>query len=357
MKTPGFFYRRSTGPALSLLLAPLQVASWGYRAGAFLHARAHAGLRRNRRLACGVVSVGSPMVGGTGKTPLAARVASLLQAEGYRVALASRGYGTTRDETVSVVSDGRSLLTSLDSSGDEPRVLAAHAPGVPVLVARDRGLAGLRAIEEFGTEILVLDDGFGHHRLARDLEVVTLDGGMGLGNGHVLPRGPLREGLAGLSRADAVVVADGPLPEVDEARLAAHASAASWFESSRRVSRLRLLSGGEPIPADHLKGREVGLLCGIAYPASFEALVASLGADIVSRRFLADHHRYRPADVENLSKAAPLWIVTEKDAVKLDPVWLQGSEVWVLEIEIDPDEGFVRWLSESVRSRIFPEGR
>ena len=357
MKTPRFFHRRSQGLAMSLALAPLQAASWVYGAGAALHALAYAGIRQGRRLACGVVSVGSPMVGGTGKTPLAARVACLLQAEGYRVALASRGYGTARDPGVHVVSDGRSLLVSSEFSGDEPRVLAAHAPGVPVLVARDRGLAGLRAIEEFGTEILVLDDGLAHHRLCRDLEIVTLDGGMGLGNGHVLPRGPLRERLSGLSRADAVIVMDGPLPEVDQARVRAHASDVKWFEASRRISCLRSLSTRESIPVDRLAGRSVGLLCGVAYPASFDSMVRGLGASVVARRFLADHHRYEAADVEGLSDAAPLWIVTEKDAVKLDPAWLGDSEVWVLEIEIESESDFADWLSGSVRARIFSKKR
>ena len=196
MKAPEFFYRPSKSKAMALPLAPLRMASWAYGAGASLHARIYASGSRRRRLGCGVVSVGSPMVGGTGKTPMAARVASLLQADGYQVALASRGYGAMPEEAVTVVSDGTRVLSSPDRAGDESLVLAAHAPGVPVVVARDRGLAGLRAVADFGTEILVLDDGFGHHRLARDLEIVTFEGRMGLGNGHVLPRGPLKEGLA-----------------------------------------------------------------------------------------------------------------------------------------------------------------
>ena len=337
---------------MSWALAPLHAASWLYGAGASLHARAYSGGRRGRRLACGVVSVGSPMVGGTGKTPLAAHVASLLKADGYRVALASRGYGVARGEEVVVISDGRSLKAPLEASGDEPRVLAAHAPGVPVLVARDRGLAGLKAIEEFGTEILVLDDGLAHHRLCRDLEIVTFDGQMGLGNGHVLPRGPLRERLKGLARADAVIVTDGPMPEEDQARTRTHASSAQWFEALRRVSCLRSLSTGESIPVDDLAGRSVGLLCGIAYPASFESMVSKLGAQVLSRRFLPDHHRYGKADVARLSETAPLWVVTEKDAVKLDPAWLGDCEVWALEIEIDPAPGFAEWLSASVRARV-----
>ena len=343
--------------ARSLPLAPLRLASWAYGTGAFLHAWAYARGPLRKRLSCGVVSVGSPMVGGTGKTPLAARVASSLQAEGYRVALASRGHGVKRDGEVSVVSDGRNRLTSVAVSGDEAQVLAAHASGVPVLVARDRGRAGERAIEEFGTEILVLDDGFAHHRLARDLEIVTFDGAMGLGNGYMLPRGPLREGLSALVRADAIVVMDGPLPEIDQERLVEQAPEAPWFTATRRPSRLRSLSGDDAMSLDLLSGQDVGLLCGLAYPASFEALVSSLGANVVSRHFLPDHHRYGRSDVEAIAAEVPLWIVTEKDAVKLDPAWFRDRAVCVLEIEMEPDEGFGHWLLESIRSRIFPEGR
>ncbi len=352
MKAPGFFYSRSTSKAAALSLAPLRIASSAYGAGASLHARIYASGSRRRRLECGVVSVGSPMVGGTGKTPMAARVASLLKADGYRVALASRGYGAAPEEAVTVVSDGTRVLSSAERAGDESLVLAAHAPGVPVVVARDRGLAGLRAIADFGTEILVLDDGFGHHRLARDLEIVTFEGRMGLGNGHILPRGPLKEGLAGLSRADAVVVIDGPLPQVDESQILSCASQSVCFGSSRRASRLWSLGTAAPLSLASLEGQEVGLLSGLAYPASFERLIASLGASVVARRVFADHHRYRPIDVANLSSAAPVWLVTEKDAVKLNPDWVAGSDVRVLEIEMEPDAEFVRWLSESVRARI-----
>ena len=339
---------------MSSALVPLRIASWAYGAGASLHARIYASESRRRRLACGVVSVGSPMVGGTGKTPMAARVASLLQADGYRVALASRGYGAMPDEAVTVVSDGASVLSSADRVGDEPLVLAAHAPGIPVVVARDRGLAGLRAIADFGIDILVLDDGFGHHRLARDLEIVTFEGRMGLGNGHILPRGPLKEGLAGLSRADAVVVVDGPLPEVDQTEILSRASNSVCFRSSRRASRLWSLNTAAPSSLDSLEGKEVGLLSGVAYPTSFERLIESLGSRVVARRIFADHHRYRPVDVANLSSEASVWLATEKDAVKLKPDWVVGSDVRVLEIEMEPDAAFVRWLSESVRARVAP---
>jgi tetraacyldisaccharide 4'-kinase len=117
---------------------------------------------------------------------------------------------------VEVVSDGRFVHGTRGHAGDEPMLLAAQAPGVPVLVGRDRGLVGLRAISAFGAEVIVLDDGFQHHRLHRDVDVLTFDGGLGLGNRRVLPRGPLRERSARSRARDAIGVVDGPLPERDE---------------------------------------------------------------------------------------------------------------------------------------------
>src|SRR5262247_1920938 len=167
---------REESLARQLALAPLDAASWLYAGAAWLHREAAArGVVRPRRLAARVVSVGNLVVGGTAKTPLAAWIAAQLRRRGRKVALASRGYRRPGGEPVEVVSDGRFVHGTAATAGDEPMLLAAQAPGVPVLVARDRGVAGLRAISAFGAEVIVLDDGFQHHRLARDVDVLTFD--------------------------------------------------------------------------------------------------------------------------------------------------------------------------------------
>jgi tetraacyldisaccharide 4'-kinase len=330
------------------LLAPL---SWAWGAGAWLdrHARG-ARFRAPVRLPCRVVSVGSLVVGGSGKTPAAAWIAAQLRARGHAVALASRGHGRVDRSRVRVVSDGRRLrATDPAETGDEPLVLAAHAPGVPVLVGRERAAVGQHAIALFGADAIVLDDGFQHHALARDLEIVTFDGS-GLGSGHLLPRGPLRERLAELRRADAVLVVDGPLPERDAERLEAAAPRARWFSARRRPSALRALASGASVEPAWLAGRALGVLAGLARPASFRHTVESLGAVVVAERAFADHHRYRPRDLRGLSAQAPLWVTTEKDAVKILPSWTEGIDLRVLALELDVAEAddLVDWIEQAL---------
>ena len=321
-------------------MAGLSLVSWPYAGLTWLHrALYRRGLWRAARLDCRVVSVGSPVAGGSGKTPFAGWLASRLRERGQRVALASRGYGRTGREPVVVVSDGKQLRSPLREAGDEPVLLVGLAPGVPVLVGPDRSVVGLRAQAMFGTGVLVLDDGMQHHRLARDVEIVTLDGREGLGNGRVLPRGPLREPPGALRHADWVVVVDPPLSDADEARLRRFAPAARRA-SARRVPRaLRSVRDGTLEPPAWLAGRELGLLCGIARPGSLRRTLEGLGARVVAERTFPDHHAYRPEDLAGLAAAAPCWITTEKDAGKILPAWLEpGADLRVLSISIAVDE-------------------
>jgi tetraacyldisaccharide 4'-kinase len=343
---------RDESLARQLALAPLDVASWCYAGGAWLHrASSEWGLTRRRRLAAHVVSVGNLVVGGTAKTPLAAWLAAQLRRRGHKVALASRGYGRAGGEAVQVVSDGRFVHGSAATAGDEPMLLAAQAPGVPVLVGRDRGLVGLRALSAFGADVIVLDDGFQHHRLHRDVDVLTFDGGLGLGNRRVLPRGPLREPLAALARADAIGVVDGPLPERDERLIAWRAPRAFRFATRRAPSALRPLAGGAALPLASLDGARVGLLAGVARPESVRATLAQLGAEVVAERLFRDHHRFTAADLAGLAERAPRWITTEKDAVKLVPSWAGSARIEVLAIELAVDEpdALLDWLESRLR--------
>jgi len=349
---PAWLDARRDPPWRRVLLLPVAGLAGVYAAGARAHRAAYErGWLEATRLPCAVVSVGAITAGGSGKTPLAAALAAALHARGLRCALASRGYGRAGGEEVELVSDGVGLRSTAARAGDEPLVLAAHAPGVPVLVARDRARAGRRAVGAFGAEVLVLDDGFQHHRLARDLDVVVLDGAEGLGNGAVLPRGPLREPPAALRRADAIVVMDGPLAPEDEARVAAHAGAAARFAVRRAPAALRPLGHGAPEPPESLRGREVGLLSGLARPAAFRRTVESLGARVVAERRFADHHRYRAADLAGLAAHAPLWLTTEKDAVKLDPAWTDSLHLRVLALELQGVPPLADWTADRIPRR------
>ena len=336
-----------------LALASLAPLSWLYGAAAALDRGLYeSGWRRRRRLPARVLSVGNLTVGGSGKTPLAAWLAAALHRRGHKVALLSRGYGRRGAGEVELVSDGRRVHGSSVRTGDEPMLLSALAPGVPVLVGRDRGIAGLRAMTAFGAELLILDDGFQHHRLHRDLEVVCFDGGLGLGNARVLPRGPLREGLAALRHADAIGVVDGPLPDGDAERLQREAPQAQWFEARRRPRGLRALGGPRQLrPCAELEGAEVGLLAGLARPSGLRRTLETLGAHVVAERVFPDHHRYREEDLRGLSPRAQRWITTEKDAVKLWPAWVGDARVDVLAIEVavERPEPFLDWVERRLR--------
>ncbi len=322
-----------------LALAPLEPAGWLWSAGARLHRGLYArGLRPRDRLPCRVVSVGSVVVGGVAKTPAAAWLASALHRRGRAVALLSRGYAGGAGRAPQVVSDGRFLRGRTETAGDEPLVLSVHARGVPVLVDPDRRRAGWRALGSFGAEVLLLDDGFQHHRLERDVDVVLLDGALGLGSRRCLPRGPLREPLRALRRAHAVGVVDGPLPEADAERVADLAPEALRFAARREPLALRPLGGGAAEAPGRLAGREVGLLCGLARPATLRRSVEALGACTVAERTFPDHHAYRPRDLRRLAREAPLWVTTEKDAVKIQRHWVGDADVRVLSLRFAVEE-------------------
>ena len=330
-------------------LAPL---GWLYGLGARLDRWSHAaGWRGVERLPCRVVGVGNLVAGGAGKTPTAAWVARALRERGHRVVLASRGYGRRGRRDIVVVSDGKFVRAGVAEAGDEPLVLAAHAPGVPVLVGRDRARVGWRALSTFGAEVLVLDDGFQHHRLHRDVDLVLFDGRVGFGNGHCLPAGPLREPPAALRAAACVGVVDGPLSERHEARLGKLAPAAFRFAARRRPASLRSLSGGPREDPGLLRGVELGVLSGLARPDGLRLSLEALGAKVVAERRFRDHHVYRAGDLAGLADAAPLWVTSEKDAVKILASWTVPADVRVLsiELEVDAPDSLLDWLEAQFR--------
>jgi tetraacyldisaccharide 4'-kinase len=159
-----------------------------------------------RQLPCRVISIGNLTLGGTGKTPVVEVVAGLLRREGIRVCVLSRGYGGRAQSGITVVSDGKRCLVSPEVAGDEPVLLAEHLADVPVIVGKDRYAAGMLAVESFGVDAIVLDDGFQHVQLARDLDILLLDAVRPLGNGRLFPRGDLRERPTAIARADAIVL-------------------------------------------------------------------------------------------------------------------------------------------------------
>ena len=170
------------------------------------------------RLSCPIISVGNLAMGGTGKTPMVVWLARFLSQEGYRVGIVSRGYGGIESKRVTVVSDGKNILADLAISGDEPLMLARQLSGIPVLCSTKRVRAGKAAIEKFDCNVLILDDGFQHRYIARDLDVVMLDSRDPYGSDRIFPRGKMRERATALARAHVLVLSRSDVGEAAEKR-------------------------------------------------------------------------------------------------------------------------------------------
>ncbi len=329
---PEFLWTTQESALRRALLAPLWLAEGPYRLGAFLHRLVYdRGLGRRVRLPARVLSVGNLTVGGSGKTPLVAWLAARLQARGQKVAILSRGVGGRRGAQVNVVSDGKRVLLAPADVGDEPVWLASSVPGVAVLAGRNRVALGLRAAAVFGAELLILDDGFQHHRLQRDLDLVCIDAGSGLGNGHVLPRGPLREPCSALGAANAIIWTRAPDEgQVEDARVPAQIPS---FCVQIVPRGLRPLGARRLEPCEALRGTQVGMLAALARPDRLCRQLQSLGAEVAARATFPDHHLYRRAELQGLDPGLT-WITTAKDAVKIPLSWSHGRRILVLEEEV-----------------------
>jgi tetraacyldisaccharide 4'-kinase len=269
----------------------------------------HPDLRR--RLSSPVISVGNLSVGGTGKTPLVAHIAQWLLARGERPAILSRGYGRQDPiDGVVVVSDADGRLADVDRAGDEPLMLARMVPEAIVAVCEDRYLAGALA-ERLGATVHVLDDGFQHVQLARDLDILVTRPGE-IANGRVLPFGRLRESAAAAARADIVVVMDA---DEDAARSEAWELGISQFATARR----KLGPTGTTVATD----AAVFAVAGIGQPQQFFEMLREAGYRVVGTLAFRDHHRYDANDVARIAVAARgagtgTVVTTAKDAVRFE---------------------------------------
>ena len=307
---------------------------------------------RRRRLERPVVSIGNLSVGGSGKTPVVAHVAALLAARGERPAILSRGYGRTAPRNgVTIVSDGSAVLAPLEQAGDEPLMLARALPGIPVLVAADRYAAGRTAEQRLGTTVHVLDDGFQHLMLARDVDLLLAEPD-NLSD-QVLPAGCLREPVGAAASADALLIPGGS-PASDE-YLKRALGVAVTFRVCRSIGQPRWLESG--LPADVRSDDVVLAVAGIARPERFFADLSAANLPLAATETFRDHHPYTDADVDRIVRArdkagATLVITTEKDAVRLSARPLRGLRVAVVPLTatIEPPS-FVDWLLTKMRAR------
>lgn len=316
--------------------------SYAYGAGVKLREMLYTtGVLNSKKLSRPVISVGNLTVGGTGKTPMAVHLAGFLISEGKRPVILSRGYGgKARD--ITVVSDGENILSNPVEAGDEPVLMAERLPGVPVVVCRDRYRAGEYAIKRFSPDFIILDDGFQHMGLARDMDILLIDSYTGFGNGYMLPRGILREPLTAVRRADAIFIkgkGSAVPPEVTSL-----GNPVLKFEY--RPASVVHVESGKKTEVKFLKGKSVSAVSAIADPASFHSTLKSCGATVVNTRTYPDHHSYTPDNIAVVNRStgeAEIMVTTEKDAVKLKG-HTHGMELYALRIDVKMDQRGLRKL-------------
>ena len=341
---------KKPGMAARLLLLPLTLCSCLY--GTAMRIRAwlyRACVFESFAIDCRVITVGNITVGGTGKTPTVCLLALRLHERGFKVAVVTRGYRGTKIKSPLIVSDGVQLLASCAEAGDEAVMLAAKLTGIPVIACRDRVAAGTCACDMFGSNIVLLDDGFQHLRLRRDLDVVLVNAADPFGNGSLLPRGILREPLSALERAGIIVLtkanAPGSIAEI-AARIKVLNPDALLFTAAYKLACFRKFSTGAVVPAEELSGKKAAALCSIGDPASFIAMISQSGMHVSDKLIYPDHHAYGAGDYTAIRDAAAsvdAVITTEKDIAKLDAGMLQHDNLIFMEIEqvIEPASRFL----------------
>lgn len=330
---------------------------------------------RDSTIGVQVIAIGNLTVGGTGKTPVVEKFARELKDQGRNVAILSRGYRSkptplaTRlmnkalfreDKTPPrVVSDGRSLLLDSESAGDEPYMLASNLRDVVVLVDKDRVKAGLYAIEKFGCDTLLLDDGFQYWKLrGRRHDIVLVDCQQPFGNEHLLPRGTLREPPAHLARASTIFITKSDRQTTAlRQRISALNPEAGIIECVHHPLYFEDVFTGERVGLELVAGRKLASLSGIAQPESFESSLLKLGAELVYSKRFADHHRFTQQEVLNVinrskKRQAAMVITTQKDAVRFPKLDRRDLPIYFVRVEIQIIRG-ARDFQECVRQICF----
>ena len=333
-----FLYQKEKSFWIKALLFPFYLLSlpygWAVRLRSFAYT---VGLLKSKRLSCPVVSIGNITLGGTGKTPLVMALAKTLVKEGVRVAILSRGY-KRRKASGSVVSDGQTILLTPEESGDEPYLMARGLKGIPILVGKDRFVTGQMALQRFGVQGLLLDDGYQHLRLHRDLDILLIDSRIGFGDRHLLPRGMLREPVSNIRRAHFFLltkVEDPAACKPLEAKLREIHPGAEIYRSYYEPAGL-IGPQGEWEEIHALKGKRVFALSGVANPGYFMSLLRKCGPEILGEEVFPDHHSYTAEDLTSIGKRVKNFnylVTTEKDMVKL--LGFKGGRVPIRALRIE----------------------
>ena len=353
-----YLYRVITGEIVgfrpTVLLALLIPLSWMYRIIVELRGWLYdLRLLKPKRLPRPVISVGNIVAGGTGKTPAVIWMAKALRQEGVSVAILLRGYGRQSEQSVGIVSDGKEAFMSVEASGDEAAMITselsmalAHCgkkkpASTFVLIGKDRYAAGIQAIRSGNVEALILDDGFQHRKLARNLEIVTIDATQPFGTGKLLPAGTLREPASALRRADLILITRIDLIESPfqiRKTIEKLAPGTPIVESCHQPTELYRLGTNEKFEFHLLKGKRLLAVCGIGNPKAFADTLRRCQPKCVKLLAFPDHHRYTQKDMCQIQDCAnqtqaDLIVTTRKDEQKLLFI-SEGMQIFVLAVEL-----------------------
>lgn len=342
-----------------LLLGTLRLMSYVYEFGVRCKlALYNCGIYSAEKLPCTVISIGNITVGGTGKTPTAQKVAEHIRDLGYKVVILNRGYRSHWDKEIGVVSDGNKIFMTAYESGDEAYLMAKTLPGVSVIIGKNRAVTGRYAVEKLKAEVIIMDDGYQHWHLQRDLDVVLVDTLNMFGNGCVLPRGTLREPLENLKRADLFL-----LTKTDQS---------SKISNLQVRNTIKQYSGDAPVvesihhpknfveiadwykgiaqnfkDLEELKGKDVMVFSAIGNPSSFEQTLSGIGLNILESVRYPDHHDYGMLEMQYINERASslkavAMVATAKDAVKIPTEFIYSAReipLYILNMDIQITDG------------------
>lgn len=354
--------RAPDGALDAALQTTLSVASPFYGVGAILNRLLHdTGLRERHSLPAIVLSVGNITLGGTGKTPFCQWLAAFLREEEKRPAILTRGYGRENENELLIVHNGTRLLAGTREAGDEPVLLARALGNVPVIASSNRARAGRTALKKFDVDTLILDDGFQHHGLQRQGDIVLIDSTRPLSTLRLLPRGTLREMPSVLSRAHLIVLTrwqqgSNPGRVLREVRSAA--PSVPIVRTRLVISSASSLGTRAPVELESLRGKKAFLLCAVGNPDSVRRSAGEVGLQIVGSKILPDHARLSKAlllkcDSLRRRLRADYLVVTEKDAVKLAELGSLPPELIALRARIEMLTDRDRQIAETtIRARL-----
>ncbi|MFA6990130.1 MAG: tetraacyldisaccharide 4'-kinase [Candidatus Gastranaerophilaceae bacterium] len=308
------------------------------------------GLLKQNKLKAFVISVGNLTTGGTGKTPITVEIANYISDKLQKnIAVLSRGYGGKLSVSdVNIISNGKNIFYSAHMSGDEPYWMAVNSKNVPIITGKNRYESGLKAMEEFNSEILILDDGFQHLKLKRDLNLLVIDCNLKFGNGYLLPAGPLRESLAEIKRADKIILVNKKSLDNSSKQICENFAKNLENTYKKPVFCCNFTNKGIfciKTSQELALNSTVFAFAGIARPEYFFEYLSQTGHNLVKTRVFNDHHLYTKDDIQNIIREAKMIganaiVTTEKDAVKLKALLEEtsfGLDFYALKLGIDLD--------------------